>query len=256
VTKERIIIAILLAIVVWFAAVIVRLENHRYASVLGTRFWPKPSAAMVRPDPRGRVNLSSTARKDQGMGVKHGIAAAVTSLVLSAAIGAPAAAQQSGSLASDSSFIQMAGSVGLLQAKLGKLAAQKGSSAAVVEFGKRITADYSKTNEELATAAKQAAYPAPLLLRQHQKIVDRFTRMGRSSFDKEYMAEVVKHHSEAVRLFRQESEGGRVQSLKQLASRMLPQLEQRLTLASETGSAVGADVTAARSEGSQGSSGN
>jgi putative membrane protein len=191
------------------------------------------------------------------MVVKNGISAAVTGLLLSAAIGtAPAAAQQSVSLASDSSCIQMAGSIGLLQAKLGKLAQQKGSSAAVVEFGKRMTADYSKANEELATAAKQAAYPAPLLLRQHQKIVDRFTRMGRSSFDKKYMAEVVKHQSEAVRLFRQESESGRVLSLKQLASRMLPELQQRQTLATETASSVGADVTTSSSQGSQGSSGN
>jgi putative membrane protein len=191
------------------------------------------------------------------MGVKHGIAAAVTGVLLNVAIGtAPAAAQQSGSLASDSSFILTAGSVGLLQAKLGKLAAEKGSSAAVVEFGKRMTADYSKANQELASAAKQAAYPEPVLLRQHQKILDRFTRMGRGSFDKKYMAEVVKFHSDAVRLFRQESERGRVQSLKQLASTMLPELQQRLTLATATGSAVGADVTASSSQENQGSSPN
>jgi predicted outer membrane protein len=136
------------------------------------------------------------------------------------------------------------------------LAAEKGSSAAVVEFGKRMTADYSKANQELASAAKQAAYPEPVLLRQHQKILDRFTRMGRGSFDKKYMAEVVKFHSDAVRLFRQESERGRVQSLKQLASTMLPELQQRLTLATATGSAVGADVTASSSQENQGSSPN
>ena len=46
--------------------------------------------------------------------------AAVTGLLLSATVGAaPAAAQQVG-LAADSSFIQMAGSLGLLQVKLGK----------------------------------------------------------------------------------------------------------------------------------------
>ncbi len=72
--------------------------------------------------------------------------------------------------------------------------------------------------------------------------------MGRSSFDKKYMAEMLKRHSEEVRLFQQESEGGRVQSLKQLASRMLPQLQQRLTLATQTAGSVGADVTASSSE--------
>ncbi len=170
--------------------------------------------------------------------------AAVTVLVVGSAIGAAPAAAQSDALDSDSSFIQMAGSVGLLQAKLGKLAEKKGSSPAVVEFGKRMSTDYTKVNAELAAAAKQAAYPAPVLLREHAKIADRFSRKSRSSFDRDYMAEMVKQHDDAVRLFQQEAERGRVLSLKQLSSRMLPEMRQRLTLAAQTGSSVGADVTA------------
>jgi len=188
------------------------------------------------------------------MVVKNLVSAAVTGLFLSAAVGlAPAAAQQPKSLASDSVFIQSASSVGLLQVKLGQLAEKKGTSPAVVEFGKRMETDYSKANEELKAGAKQAAFPAPVLLRQHQQIVDRFNRMGRSSFDKAYMAEMVKHQSEAVRLFQRESADGRVQSLKQLASRMLPEMEQRLSLATQTARSVGVDVTALSAAASEGS---
>lgn len=180
--------------------------------------------------------------------------AAVTGLLLSGALGtAPAAAQEQ--VASDSSFMQVAGSVGLLQLKLGKLAEKKGSSTGVREFGRRMVADYSKANEELAAAARQAAFPAPVLLRQHQQILNRFTRKGRSSFDKDYMAEMVKNQGEEVRLFRRESEAGRVQSLKLLAASMLPQLEHRLTLATQTAALVGADVTASSSEARQASGG-
>lgn len=190
------------------------------------------------------------------MVVKHLISAAVTGLLLSAAMGpAPAAAQQSMSLATDSTFIQVAGSVGLLQVKLGKLAEKKGSSAAVVAFGKQMVADYSKANEELAAAAKQAAFPAPVLLRQHQQLFDRFNGMSRSNFDKAYTAEMVKRHREEVQLFRQESEGGRVQSLKLLASGMLPELQQRMTLATQTAASLGADVTASSSEAGRGATG-
>jgi len=185
--------------------------------------------------------------------VKFLAPAAVTALLLSATVGAaPAAAQQAG-LAADSSFIQMAGSLGLLQLKLGKLAEEKGSSSSVRDFGKRMVADYTKANEELAAGAKQAAYPAPVMLRQHQQVLERFVRTGRSSFDKNYMAEMVNDHGEAVHLFQQESEGGRVASLKQLASRMLPTLQQHLSLATETAGSVGADVTAATSRARQGS---
>jgi putative membrane protein len=187
--------------------------------------------------------------------VKTRAYAAVTGLLLGFTIGAAPAAAQQASLVSDSLFILRAGSIGLLQAKLAKLAERKGASAAVVEFGKRMTADYSKTNEELAAGAKQAAYPAPVLLREHKQIAERFNGMGGSSFDKAYMEEVLTQHNEAVQLFREESESGRVVSLKQLASQMLPDVQQRLTLAAETGSSVGVDGTSA-SAGGQGSGGN
>jgi putative membrane protein len=186
------------------------------------------------------------------MDVKSLIPAAVAGLFLSAVVGlAPAAAQQPKSLASDSVFIQRAGSAGLLQVKLAKLAEKKGTSPSVVEFGKRMATDYSKANEELKAAARKAGFPGPVLLRQDQQTFDRFNGMGRSSFDKNYMAEMVKQHHEEVRRFRQESAGGRVQSLKQLASTMLPEMEQRLSLATQAAGSVGVDVTTSTSEGSE-----
>jgi putative membrane protein len=183
------------------------------------------------------------------MVVKNLVSAAVAGLLLSAAVGlAPAVAQQPKSLASDSVFITRAGSAGLLQVKLGKLAEKKGTSAAVVEFGKEMVAHYSKANEELKAAAKGAGFPTPVLLRQDQLIFDRFNGMGRSSFDKAYMAEMVERQDEEARLFQGESAGGQVQSLKQLASRMLPDTQQRLGLVRQTAGSVGVNVSASTSQ--------
>ena len=179
--------------------------------------------------------------------------AAVTGLLLSAMVAPSQAVAQQAELAADSSFIQMAGSLGLLQVKLGKMAEKKGSSTNVREFGKRMVAGYSRANEELAAGAKQAAYPAPVLLRQHQQLVDRLARMRGSSFDKNYMAEMVSHDRQAVDLFQEEAEGGRVKSLKQLASRMLPTVQQHLALATQTAETIGADVTASAPRERQGS---
>jgi putative membrane protein len=177
--------------------------------------------------------------------------AAVTGLFLSTIAPSQAAAQ--GGLAADSAFIQTAASLGLLQVKLGKLAQEKGSSAVVKDFGKRMVTDYSEANQELAAGAKQAAFPAPVLLRQHQLVYGRFSGIGRSSFDKNYMAEIVSQHQDAVRLFQQEAEEGRVVSLKQLAAKMLPTVQEHLSLATQTAGAVGADVTASTSRAKQGS---
>jgi putative membrane protein len=167
----------------------------------------------------------------------------------------PAVAQtaaQHAALASDSSFMQTAGSLGLLQVKLGKLAQEKGSSEVVRDFGKRMVAEYSKANEELADGAKQAAYPRPVLLRPHQQIFDHFNRMSRSAFDKSYMAEMVSEHGDMAGLFEKEAKDGRVQSIKQLASSMLPALQQHQALATQTAGAVGADVTATTSQDRKG----
>ncbi len=168
----------------------------------------------------------------------------------------PAAAQtapQRAALASDSNFILTTGSLGLLQVKLGKLAQEKGSSEVVRDFGKRMVADYTKANEELAAGATQAAYPKPVMLRPHQQIFDRFNSMGRSAFDKNYMAEMVSQHDEMAGLFADEAKDGRVQSLKQLASSMLPAVQQHQALATQTAGSVGADVTATTSQARKGS---
>jgi putative membrane protein len=182
------------------------------------------------------------------MALKFLAPAALTALILSAAAGpVPLAAQASGSqmgLASDSVFIQTAGSLGLLQAKLGSLAQSKAKSPAVRDFGKRMMDEYSKANQELAAGAKQAAYPAPVILRQHKQVLDQFLNTGGGSFDKKYMAEMVAEQGQAAQLFKQEAESGRVASLKQLASSMLPMVQQQLSLATQTAQSVGADITA------------
>jgi len=185
------------------------------------------------------------------MGIRFLASAAAAALLLhTLATVTPATAQtaaQHTALASDSNFIQTTMSLGLLQVKLAKLAQQKGSSEVVRDFGKQILTDYSKINEQLAAAAKQAAYPHPVLLRQHQQTFDRFNTMGRSSFDQDYMAEMVSRHGETAALFVAEAKGGKVQSLKQLATTLLPDVQRYQSLAAQAAGSVGADVTASAS---------
>jgi putative membrane protein len=182
------------------------------------------------------------------------VSGAVTGLLLSATAGIAPAVAQGPAILADSSFIRTAGSLGLLQQKLGKLAQDRASSEAVKSFGKEMEADYAKLNEELASAAKAAAFPKPVLLREHKQQFDNFYRKSGDSFDKAYMAQAVQYQDEEVRLYEQESKGGRVVSLKQLATGKLATVQQRLAQTKEAAGAVGADVTAASTaEAKQGS---
>jgi len=176
--------------------------------------------------------------------------AIVTGLLLNATASTAQTTARGPALAADSSFIVTAGSLGLLQVQLGTVAVQKGSSPAVKEFARRMVAEYSTVNEQLAAGAKQAAYPSPVILRQHQTILDRFRSTGGSSFDKKYMAEMTNELGEAARLFQQESEHGRVTSLKDLASTLLPTVQQHATFATETARSAGVEeVTAEVGQG-------
>ena len=69
------------------------------------------------------------------------------------------------------------------------------------------------------------------------------------------MTEMVTQHADEVRLFQRESESGKVQLLKQVASTMLPDLQQRLGLATQTAGSIGVNVTASAPAAGQGSTG-
>jgi predicted outer membrane protein len=71
--------------------------------------------------------------------------------------------------------------------------------------------------------------------------------MGRGSFDKNYMAEMVSRHDETAELFQAEAKSGKVQSLKQLAAALLPDVQRYQSLAAQAAGSVGADVTASAS---------
>ena len=119
-------------------------------------------------------------------------AARSPALVLSATVGPAQAAAQQAVPVTDSSFIQMAGSLAPAAGKAREAGGGEGvQPRRCRDFGKRMAADYSKVNEELKAGAKTSAYPAPVMLRQHQQAYDRFLRMSKSSFDKKYMAEMV-----------------------------------------------------------------
>ena len=60
--------------------------------------------------------------------------------------------------AEDATFIKEAAVGGMAEVELGKLAAEKGSSEQVKEFGQRMQKDHSKANENLKSIAAKKGY--------------------------------------------------------------------------------------------------
>ena len=168
------------------------------------------------------------------------LAGAMLGVVLAAS---PALAQAT---AADSQFVEKAGSGGLAEVQLGKLASKNGYSAQVKQFGRRMVTDHGKANLKLKTAARSAGLTPPTaLLTEQQDLADRLSKLSGETFDTAYMAAMLDDHKEDVTLFQKQAEGDGPAALKRLASQTLPVLEQHLGMAKQVASKIGVDTATA-----------
>lgn len=124
-------------------------------------------------------------------------------------------------------FAVTAASSGMFEVEAGKLAQQKGSSADVKNFGKKMVEDHSKANEELkALAAKKNITLPTTMSSEHQEKMDKLSGLSGAEFDKEYMSLMDDAHDKDVKLFKDVAEDNDVDpEIKAFASKNLPALQ-------------------------------
>jgi putative membrane protein len=141
----------------------------------------------------------------------------------------------------DRDFMTKAAVGGMEEVELGRMAAQKGTSNDVKQFGQRMVDDHSRANSELQSLASQKNVTLPTALDQrHQDDVDRLSKMSGAAFDREYMSMMVKDHTEDVAEFERAAASGEDADVRSWASRTVPTLRQHLQMAQETAGRVGA----------------
>jgi putative membrane protein len=163
--------------------------------------------------------------------------------VLAANPAAPSsAAGQAGAQAltePDTTFLPEAIQGGMAEVKLGKLAAEKASSAEVKQFGQRMVQDHSAANQKLTALAEkhklgQAGTKGtpPLESSMEAKATEQeLTRLSGKDFDRAYMRHMVEDHEKTVAKFKAEAKDGKSAEVKQLAEQLLPTLEEHLRMA-------------------------
>ena len=156
-------------------------------------------------------------------------------------MGAAQVARDSGKLASsDSKFMHEAAIGGMAEVALGRLAADKASSADVKQFGQRMIDDHSKANDELKTLAQSKNITLPSEIGPEEKALrDRLMKLSGPAFDQAYMKAMVSDHVKDVNEFKLESKSGKDPEVKAWAAKTLPTLEEHLKLARSTNGAVG-----------------
>lgn len=132
----------------------------------------------------------------------------------------------------DHDFIMDAAMGGLMEVELGRVAAQKGTSDAVKQFGQRMVDDHSKANEELMTLASSKGITLPTTLDdKHQKQLTKMSAMSGAEFDRAYSKNMLSDHKKDVSEFEKESTRATDPDLKAFAAKTLPTLQQHLQLA-------------------------
>lgn len=144
----------------------------------------------------------------------------------------------------DTTFVLLAGSSGMAEVKLGKMAQERGASAAVKKFGEHMVMDHTKANKELLAIAKRKGMEVPAGMDlKHKAVMDKMAALQGPAFDKAYAQHMVMDHVEAVKLFENASTKCQDRDLKAFAMKTLPTLQEHLNEAKKLASTVGAGAS-------------
>lgn len=142
---------------------------------------------------------------------------------------------------SERKFMEKAAAHGIAEVELGQLAAQKGASNEVKQFGQRMVQDHGKANDELRQIASAKGVELPKSPdKEHQKKMEKMRKLSGAEFDREYTRNMVKDHMNDVREFRKQASSAKDPQVKQFASKSVPTLEEHLKLAQAAEKSVAA----------------
>jgi putative membrane protein len=139
----------------------------------------------------------------------------------------------------DRKFIEEAAKGGMAEVELGQLAAQKGQSDQVKQFGQKMVDDHGKANDQLKQLASSKGVTLPTEVDgKTKRELDRLSKLSGADFDREYMKHMVSDHKKDVKEFKSQAKSAKDADLKSFASSTEPVLEQHLQLAESTYAAV------------------
>jgi putative membrane protein len=127
-------------------------------------------------------------------------------------------------LTSDQNFVDRASLGTGTEVELGRLARSRAVSPAVRAFADRIIADHRQAHARLATIERRiqmAAAPVP-------PPPNNLGALSGINFDRQFMADQIKNHQEAVQLFQAEAQTGQDPRLRKYASDTLPMLYRNM----------------------------
>ncbi len=131
----------------------------------------------------------------------------------------------------DNHFVMEAAAGGMAEVKLGQLAADKGSSDFVKQFGQKMVTDHSKANDDLKAVAQKDNITLPTdVMPKDQALYDRLSKLSGKQFDTAYVAAMKKDHAKDIADFKKEASMGKNPDVKSFASQTLPVVQSHMQM--------------------------
>ncbi len=132
----------------------------------------------------------------------------------------------------DRAFVTQAAQDGIAEVQLGQLAAQRGSSDAVKQYGQRMVREHTQANNRLRQIATSKGISLPTDIgARNQSARERLSQLSGAQFDRQYMQQMVEDHTRGLALYQTQAEQGEDADLKAFAAQTVPVLQEHLQLA-------------------------
>lgn len=131
--------------------------------------------------------------------------------------------------AAEKMFIKKAADGGMTEVELGKLAAEKGGSDAVKDFGNEMVKDHGKINDNLKEVAAKMNVTVPTKISaKHQATIEKMSAMSGADFDKAYVPAMIKDHEMDIAEFEKADKMVKNEDLKKFIEDSIPMMKDHL----------------------------
>jgi putative membrane protein len=153
--------------------------------------------------------------------------------VTGAAVGAVSAATTAVTNSTEG-FVTGLATSDMYEIQAGKIAGQKGQSAAVKAYGKQMVIDHTAMSNTMKPLFVAANEKIPTELDQRRKgMIDNLNAAAPADFDKTYLDQQEAAHEEALTLLKGYADGGDNADLKAAATKAIPKVQAHLDKAKE-----------------------
>jgi len=128
-------------------------------------------------------------------------------------------------------YLAMAGSSDQFEIQSGQLAQSMSQNPAIRQFGGMLVTDHTRSTQMLMAAAQAAgiAVPPPMLMPQHQAMLDQLRAAGMGAgFDMAFQQAQIQAHQEALQLHQNYAASGDVPGLRATAGQIVPVVQMHL----------------------------